>query len=124
MVDYTIGLILVSCMHLTKNILILQSMVRRALLRVYYSCLIDIGANGRPRRQTSDELDVKEVGQSLSHRPETKYGVLRDVLVVVVRQLPHRALLQLGVQRSCAWTRRIGVQTGRDHRLGKLSGER
>jgi hypothetical protein len=75
------------------------------------------GANGRQRREPSDDVDVQELGHSSSHRPDTNHGVLRDVMLVVLRQLSLRPLLQPGVQHSIAWTRRLrlaGVQTGRD----------
>jgi hypothetical protein len=48
-------------------------------------------------------------------------------MLVILRQFSHRPRLRPGVQHSIARTRRrrlIGVQTGRDHCLGKLGRER
>jgi hypothetical protein len=82
---------------------------------------IDVIGASLPRRR------LEELGRGSSRRPETDHCVLRDVMLVVLRKFSHRSLLQPGVQHSIARTRRrrlIGVQTGRDHRLGKLGRER
>jgi hypothetical protein len=81
-----------------------------------------IGANGCHRREPSDDVDVEELGKSSSNRPETDHGVMRDVMLVVLRQFSHRPLLQPRVQPSIARTRRgrLRVETGRDQRPGKL----
>jgi hypothetical protein len=72
----------------------------RVLLRAHCSCLLYNGANGCHRREPSDDVDVEELGQSSSHRPETDHGVQRDVLVAVARKLSRLELLQPGVYRS------------------------
>jgi hypothetical protein len=82
---------------------------------------MDVIGASLPRRR------LEELGRGSSRRPETDHCVLRDVMLVFLRQFSHRSLLQPGVQHSIARTRRrrlIGVQTGRDHRLGKLGRER
>jgi hypothetical protein len=101
--------------------------VGSAIPRACGTCLFYNEANGRLRCEPSDDVDVEELDQSSPQRPETDHGVPRDVMLVVLRQLSHRPLLQAGVQRSIARTRcrrLIGVQTGRDNRHGKLGRKR
>jgi hypothetical protein len=59
--------------------------------------LLNTDPYARHGRELADDADVEELRQRPTHRPEPAYGVLRDILVVLIR--PHSHGVHLDVRR-------------------------